>query len=219
MNLRESIHNELLNVYSEKNTTIEERYEKFFGGREITTEQDIELLGYYILHETFRAQKLEEGLWDTATNFLGGLFSNFGGNVKEQLKEWLIGKLMDWFVKPFIGKIGGEDGQLYESIKQYIQVTFADMPFTDIVSTITDCSKMTKLLILGLFEYMIVKMLGSLNLDSVIIDNMRQQLDKVLIEDSAMVNKLTDMVDEFVCSKTGSIKDKLKDFDLDFSFA
>ena len=62
-------------------------------------------------------------------------------------------------------------------------------------------------------------MLTNLSFDSVIMDNIRQQLDKSFIEDSSLINKLTDMVDDVVCSKTSNLKDKLSDMDLDFSFA
>ena len=215
MELKESIHKSLVKLYDSKTSTVEERYKKMFGDV-VITEQHIEPLGYFMLRESFNNDNnLNEGLFD----FFGGLFKNFGGNVEEQLKEWVIGKAMDWFVKPLLGKIGGEDGAMYENIKKYVQVTFADMPFTQIVSTITNCSKMTKLLILGMFEFMLDKMLTNLSFDSVIMDNIRQQLDKSFIEDSSLINKLTDMVDDVVCSKTSNLKDKLSDMDLDFSFA
>lgn len=214
MKLKESIHNQLVNLYDTKNSTLEERYSKLFGETELT-EQHIEPLGYFILRESFNNDSLNEGFGD----FFTGLFSNFGGNVQEQLKEWVIGKVMDWFVKPFIGKIGGEDGAMYENIKRYMQVTFADMPFTEIISTITNCTKVTKLLILGMFEFMLDKMLSSFSFDSVIMDNIRQQLDKSFIEDSALINRITDIADDVVCSRTSNLKDKLKDMDLDFSFA
>tara|TARA_R110000803_G_scaffold129867_11_gene197220 strand:+ start:6262 stop:6906 length:645 start_codon:yes stop_codon:yes gene_type:complete len=214
MKLKESIHNQLVNLYDTKNSTLEERYSKLFGETELT-EQHIEPLGYFILRESFNNDSLNEGFGD----FFTGLFSNFGGNVQEQLKEWVIGKVMDWFVKPFIGKIGGEDGAMYENIKRYMQVTFADMPFTEIISTITNCTKVTKLLILGMFEFMLDKMLSSFSFDSVIMDNIRQQLDKSFIEDSALINRITDIADDVVCSRTSSLKDKLKDMDIDFSFA
>jgi len=169
-----------------------------------------------MLRESFNNDNnLNEGLFD----FFGGLFKNFGGNVEEQLKEWVIGKAMDWFVKPFLGQIGGEDGTMYENIKKYVQVTFADMPFTQIVSTITDCNKMTKLLILGMFEFMLDKMLSNLSFDSVIMDNIRQQLDKSFIEDSELINKITLSIGDAICGNTGALKDKLSDMDLDFSFA
>ena len=214
MKLKESIHNQLVNLYDTKNSTLEERYSKLFGETELT-EQHIEPLGYFILRESFNNDSLNEGFGD----FFTGLFSNFGGNVQEQLKEWVIGKVMDWFVKPFIGKIGGEDGAMYENIKRYMQVTFADMPFTEIISTITNCTKVTKLLILGMFEFMLDKMLSSFSFDSVIMDNIRQLLDKSFIEDSALINRITDIADDVVCSRTSNLKDKLKDMDLDFSFA
>ena len=217
MKLKESIHNQLVNLYDTKNSTLEERYSKLFGETELT-EQHIEPLGYFILRESFNNDSLNEGFGD----FFTGLFSNFGGNVQEQLKEWVIGKAMDWFVKPFLGEIGGKDGEngaFYENLKRYVQVTFADMPFMDIVSTIQDCNKMTKLLILGMFEFMLDKMLSNLSFDSVIMDNIRQQLDKSFIEDSELINKITLSIGGALCDRSSSLKDKLKDMDLDFSFA
>lgn len=211
MELRESIHNELINIYQSKNETIQERYDRYFKGKDITTESDVEQLGYFFLKESYENKTLNE-------NFFTNLFSNFGGNVEQQLKEWMIGKAMDWFVKPFLGKIGGQDGQMYENIKKYVQITFAEMPFTEIVSTVTDCEKMIRLMTYGLFEYLLDKMLTNLNLDGVIVDNIRQELDRTFIEQSGIANKIASVVDNVVCGKSQSLKDRLSGFDLDFSF-
>lgn len=214
MKLRESLHNELVNVYNSKNETIEDRYQKYFGGKTLTTESEIESLGYFILRESYHNTTLNEGLSD----FFGGLFSNLGGNVEQQLKEWLIGKAMDIFLKRFIGKIGGEDGQMYEKIKKYMQITFAEMPFTQIVSTITNCEKMTQLMTYGFFEYLLDSMLSKLNLDGVLVDNIRQELDRTFIEQSELANKIASMVSGVVCGVSEKLSSKLKDFDVDFSF-
>lgn len=214
MNLRESLHNELVNVYNTKNETLEERYNRYFEGKTFTNESEIESLGYFIIRESYHNKTLNEGFLD----FFGGLFTNLGGNVEQQLKEWVIGKAMDWFLKPFIGKIGGEDGQMYEKIKKYMQITFAEMPFTQIVSTITNCDKMTQLMTYGLFEYLLDSMLSKLNLDGVIVDNIRQELDRTFIEQSDLANKIASMVSGVVCGTSEKLSSKLKDFDVDFSF-
>ena len=74
-------------------------------------------------------------------------------------------------------------------------------------------------LILGMFEFMLDKMLSNLSFDSVIMDNIRQQLDKSFIEDSELINKITLSIGDAICGNTGALKDKLSDMDLDFSFA
>ena len=112
MNLREALHSELVDVYQRKNETSQDRFNKYFSGKTFTTESEIESLGYFILREQYHNKTLNE-------NFFTNLFSNFGGNVEQQLKEWLIGKGMDWFVKPFFNKVGGEDSRMYENIKKY----------------------------------------------------------------------------------------------------
>lgn len=217
MNLRESLHKELINVYNSKTETVEDRYNKVFEGITFTNENEIEMLGNFILNEAFKSERLEEGVLEEGIfDFFGNLIGGLGGNVTEQLKEWLIGKLMDWFVKPFLGKIGGADGQMYEEIKRYVQVTFAEMPFTEIVSTVTDCDKMTRLMTYGLFEYLLNKMLLSLNLDGIIVDTIRQELDKTFIEQSAIANKIATIVGDTVCGNADKIKSNLAD--IDFSF-
>lgn len=205
MDLRESIHNELVNLYKTKELTVEERFNNYFEGKDLS--ENIDDLGMFILKEAYHNNTLNEGLFD----FLGGLFGNLGGNVEQQLKEWVIGKAMDWFVKPFLGKIGGEDSGMYENIKKYVQITFAEMPFTEIVSTITDCDKMIQLMTYGLFEYLLDAMMSKVGLDGVMVDTIRQELDRAFIEDSSLANRIAGIVSGAVCGKSDAIKEKLKD--------
>lgn len=215
MNLREALHNELVDVYQRKNETSQDRFNKYFSGKTFTTESEIESLGYFILREQYHNNTINEGLGD----FISGLFGNLGGNVEQQLKEWLIGKGMDWFVKPFFNKVGGEDSAMYENIKKYVQVTFAEMPFSEVLSTMSDCSKMSKLMTFGLFEYLLDTMISKVGLSGPIVDNIRQELDRSFIENSALANKVASIAEDVVCGKSDSLKDRLKDFDVDFSFA
>lgn len=212
MNLREALHSELVDVYQRKNETSQDRFNKYFSGKTFTTESEIESLGYFILREQYHNKTLNE-------NFFTNLFSNFGGNVEQQLKEWLIGKGMDWFVKPFFNKVGGEDSRMYENIKKYVQVTFAEIPFSEVLSTMSDCTKMSKLMTFGLFEYLLDTMITKVGLSGAIVDNIRQELDRSFVENSALVNKVASIAEDVVCGKSDSLKDKLKDFDVDFSFA
>ena len=205
MDLRESIHNELVNLYKTKELTVEERFNNYFEGKDLS--ENIDDLGMFILKEAYHNNTLNEGLFD----FLGGLFGNLGGNVEQQLKEWVIGKAMDWFVKPFLGKIGGEDSGMYENIKKYVQITFAEMPFTEVVSTITDCDKMIQLMTYGLFEYLLDTMMSKVGLDGVMVDTIRQELDRAFIEDSGLANRVAGIVSGTVCGKSDAIKEKLKD--------
>lgn len=202
MDLRESIHNELVNLYKTKELTLEERFNNYFEGKDLS--ENIDDLGMFILKEAYHNNTLNE-------SFLGGLFGNLGDNIKQQLKEWIIGKAMDWFVKPFLGKIGGEDSGFYENIKKYIQVTFAEMPFSEVVSTITNCDKMMPLLTYGLFEYLLDVMLSKVGLDGVMVDTIRQELDRAFIEDSAIANKISDIAKDTLCGKSDAIKEKIKD--------
>jgi hypothetical protein len=204
MDLKESIHNELVNLYKTKELTIEERFNNYFGDKDLN--ENIEDLGYFILKESYNDNTINEGLG----SFISGLFGNLGGNVEQQLKEWAIGKAMDWFVKPFFNKVGGEDSGMYESIKKYVQITFAEMPFTEMVSTLSDCDKVTKLMTYGLFEYLLDNMLSKLRLDGVIVDNIRQELDRKFIEESGLAEKISSLVSGTICGKSESIREKLK---------
>jgi hypothetical protein len=204
MDLKESIHNELVNLYKTKELTVEERFNNYFGDKDLN--ENIEDLGYFILKESYIDNTINEGLG----SFITGLFGNLGGNVEQQLKEWLIGKAMDWFVKGFFVKVGGEDSAMYESIKKYVQITFAEMPFTEMVSTLTDCDKVSKLMIYGLFEYILDAMLSKLSLDGVIVDTIRQELDRTFIEESELAEKIASFVGDTICGKSNSIREKIK---------
>lgn len=208
MDLRESIHNELVNLYKTKELTVEERFNNYFEGKDLS--ENIDDLGMFILKEAYHNNTLNEGAFEGVSSFITGLFGNLGGNVEQQLKEWLIGKAMDWFVKDFFVKVGGEDSAMYESIKRYVQITFAEMPFTEMVSTLTDCDKVSKLMIYGLFEYILDAMLSKLSLDGIIVDTIRQELDRTFIEDSGLAEKISSFVSDTICGKSNSIKEKLR---------
>lgn len=204
MKLREAIHSELVDLYNKKNSTIEQRFNNEF--KDINESNvNIDKLGTFILRESFNGEdNLNEGLFDFFGNLLGGL----GGNVSEQLKEWAIGKVMDWFVKPLVTKLGADEG-LYSSLRTYVQVTFADIPLMEIMSTITNCAKMTKILVLGFFEFVLTSMLSKLKLDSVFIDTIRQELDKSFIENSAFINKISMKVSDVVCGAADGLKNNI----------
>ena len=71
----------------------------------------------------------------------------------------------------------------------------------------------------GLFEYLLDTMISKVGLSGPIVDNIRQELDRSFIENSALVNKIASIAEDVVCGKSDSLKDRLKDFDVDFSFA
>jgi hypothetical protein len=204
MDLKESIHNELVNLYKTKELTVEERFNNYFGDKDLN--ENIEDLGYFILKESYNDNSINEQFG----SFITGLFGNLGGNIEQQLKEWLIGKAMDWFVKDFFVKVGGGDSAMYNSIKKYVQITFAEMAFTEMVSTLTDCGKVSKLMIYGLFEYILDIMLSKLSLDGVIVDTIRQELDRTFIEESGLAEKIASFVSDTICGKSESIREKIK---------
>ena len=230
MNLKESIKKELLAKYEAKNTTIEERFKKHFSDLDLTkelSESDVKKLGNFILLEVYNQEgEINEGLFSGITSFIGGLFGNLGGNVTEQLKEWLVG----WVLDKTVGKIfnattvNAETGEVtytpfYNMFRSTVKNTLAELSFGELIEVATDCDKLTKHLTLGFTEAMLEEMLGKLNLDGVIVDNIRQELDKTFIENSTFINKLAGSISKYVCGATESIRNSVNNFSSSYGMA
>ena len=159
-----------------------------------------------MLRETINNEgQLNEGIFD----FFGNLFGGLGGNIGEQLKEWAIGKVLDWMVKPVVVNLMGANQEFYNHIKKFIQVTFADIPLGEVMSTITDCTKMTKIMILGFSEFMLATVIEKLSLTGVIADTLRQELDKTFIEGSDFITGVTEKVAAYVCPIADQLRDNV----------
>jgi hypothetical protein len=201
MEIRNLLHEELVNLYNEKNVSYRDIYKEKFAGVKID-ESNIGEFTAFLIKADEHAQ-INEGIG----SFIKGLFTNMPDNVGEQVKEWAIAKILDTLAKPVLTKFLKMGDSSYMELRDYLKVTFAEIPLGQLVQVVRSCDKMVSLLLGGVMEYVIKKAIDATGFTGVFADNIRQQLDKSLVEGSPMFNQFADSIKASVCNFTDNVSD------------
>lgn len=201
MEIKNLLHEELVSLYNEKNVSYRDIYKEKFAGKEINESNIGEFTVFLIKAD--ENSTINEGIG----SFIKGLFTNMPSNVEEQVKEWAIGKILDTLAKPVLTRFLKVSDASYMELRDYLKVTFAEMPLKDLVQVVRSCDRMVTLLINGIFEYIIKKAIDATGFQGIFADNIRQQLDKSFVEGSPMFNNIAETIKSSVCSFTDNISD------------